>query len=180
MTQRDRPQVLIVDDNPANRMAFEVVLGKDYKVTLAESGYQAHELAQREEFAVILLDVRMPMMDGFETAIKLRRLPRTAHTAIIFTSAVDKSESHIKQGFSAGATDYLFSPVDPELLSFKVATYSKLYQRNETLRRQIEELKQVVHSLHAESQKTGTLETRILQLEGVIEELKRQSLEASI
>jgi CheY-like chemotaxis protein len=173
--QHDKPRVLIVDDHPANRLAFQVVLEKDYDVHVVESGRQAIELAQREEFAVILLDVRMPVMDGFETATKLRRLGRTTYTSIIFTSAIDKTQEHINQGFDVGATDYLFTPVDTEFLKFKVATYAQIFVRNQALRLQIAYLNEVVRALRAEAKTFAGADTRIRQLEEVIQELKRQT-----
>ncbi|HEX7899620.1 MAG TPA: response regulator [Planctomycetota bacterium] len=166
-----KQRVLIVDDNPANRLAFEVVLEKDFDVRLAESGLQAIELAQREEFAVILLDVRMPDMDGFETATRLRRLEGTKHTSIIFTSAVEQSQAHVYRGFSVGATDYLFSPVEPEVLKFKVSVYAEFYARDEALRAQIAQLNDVVSALRASARPA---DTRIRRLEGVIAEMKLQ------
>src|SRR6185436_2524289 len=85
-----KPRVLVVDDRDANRYAFETVLEKEFSVTLAASGKQALELCRREEFAVIVLDVRMPEMDGFETAEALRRNEKTRVTPIIFTSAYEQ------------------------------------------------------------------------------------------
>src|SRR5688500_17277247 len=119
--QPTKPRILIVDDHPANRLAYETVLEGGYTIFLAESGPQALELTRRVEFAVILLDVRMPEMDGYETAVQLRRRDTTRHTPIVFTSAIDQSLSHVNRGFGVGATDYIFSPVDPEFLKFKVA-----------------------------------------------------------
>lgn len=178
--QPRRPRVLIVDDHPANRMAYESILERDYSVYLADSGAQALELAEREEFAVILLDVRMPMMDGFETAVALRRREKTRYTPIIFTSAIDKTLNHVSQGFTVGATDYLFSPVDPEFLRFKVSTYAQMFLRNESLRLQIVQLNELLDSLRAELERSAPVESglkaRIRQLERVIDELKRQAI----
>lgn len=171
---------MIVDDHPANRMAYEAVLEGDYTVYTANSGAEALELARRMEFSVILIDVRMPMMDGFETATRLRRIENTRHTPFVFTSAVDKSLAHVSQGFNAGATDYLFSPVDPDFLKYKVAVYAQMYLRNEALRLQIQELNDLLRSLRSEFDKTvpveSSLKARIRQLENVIEELNRQAI----
>lgn len=173
--QHAKPRVLVVDDHPANRLAFEVVLEKDYDVHVVESGRQALDLANSEEFAVILLDVRMPLMDGFETATRLRQLPLARDTVIIFTSAIEKSQAHVYQGFNAGATDYLFSPIEPELLKFKVGIYAHMHARNHALRFQIAQLNDVVSALRAETKTVeGSSAARIRQLEEVIEELKQQ------
>lgn len=142
-----KPRVLIVDDNPANRMAFESILDKTYAVVLAENGHQALELAGRESFAVILLDVRMPGIDGFETAARLRKVPASLYTPIIFTSAYDHTAEQIKKGFVAGATDFVFSPVDDEILAFKVSTYVALHLRYETTKAQLTQLRTLVQAL---------------------------------
>src|SRR5690242_15235878 len=118
-----KPRVLIVDDHPANRRAFESLLESDYSVAVAATGYQALALTLRDDYAVILLDVKMPGMDGFEVAELLRRRERTKYTPIVFISAFDQTVLQLKKGFVAGATDFVFSPVDEDLLKYKVATY---------------------------------------------------------
>jgi CheY-like chemotaxis protein len=173
-----KPRILIVDDHPANRMAFESVLEKDYAVTLAENGPRALELSRHGEFAVILLDVRMPGMDGFETAEALRKHWATRHTPILFTSAYDQHLGQIKKGFVAGATDFLFSPVDGELLLFKVSTYAALYLRAEEARLQVRRLRKMVESLLADAERPGvpeeTLRRRIHELDDALDVLQRQ------
>jgi len=117
----DRPSVLIVDDTPANLLAFSSVLeGEAYSIHTAKSGPEALKLILRKEFAVILLDVRMPGMDGIETATFMRA-GRARYTPIIFVSAHDNTPHQVERGYLAGAIDYLFSPVDPDLLKRKVA-----------------------------------------------------------
>src|SRR5262245_35215796 len=106
--QPSKPRVLVVDDNEANRAAFESVLERDYTVRLASTGERALQLALTEEFAVILLDVRMPGMDGFETAELLRKRESTRHTPIIFLSAYDQTILQAKRAYVAGATDFIF------------------------------------------------------------------------
>jgi len=176
--QLDKPRILVVDDNAANRMAFESVLEKDYTVTLAEGGRRALELVNREEFAVILLDVRMPGMDGFETAEILRQHESTRHTPIIFTSAYDQQLAQIKRGFVVGATDYLFSPVDGDLLKFKVSTYVAMYLRYQAVKLQMQQLQRFVRSLLDEVDKPGSseesLKDKIRELEGALDDLQRQ------
>ncbi len=148
--QPANPRVLVVDDRPANRLAFKTLLDSLYTVVLAENGHEALKRALEEEFAVILLDVRMPGMDGFETAELLRKRESMRYTPIVFMSAYDKNDLQAKKGYVAGATDYLFSPVDPDLLKFKVATYAQMYLRNEDLRFQIHELQESVRALKFE------------------------------
>lgn len=110
------PPVLIVDDDPANRLVLEA----DDDVVQARSGREALDHAAGMDFAVLLLDVRMPILDGYETAAELRRLERTRLPPILFASAHDQTPSHVPRGFSAGATDVLFAPLEPEVLRFKV------------------------------------------------------------
>jgi CheY-like chemotaxis protein len=178
--QPSKPRILIVDDNPTNRYAFQSVLEDDYTVYIAGSGRRALELALLEEFAVILLDVRMPEMDGFETAERLRLQEKVRFTPIIFTSAYDKTMGQLTRGYVAGATDFLFSPVDADLLKLKVATYAQMYLRSEALRLQILHLNSTLHGLQAELARRMPVEkglmSRIRELEEVILELNRQTV----
>ena len=176
--QPNKPRVLIVDDNRSNRIAFQSILEDDYSVRSAAGGHEALDLASKEEFAVILLDVRMPVMDGFDTAEALRALSRTWHTPIIFMSAYDQSLTQIKRGYVAGATDFISSPVDEDLLKFKVGAYVQLFLRNEALRLQVELLNTALRSLHAEFNRRNptedVLKSRIKELESLVDELQRQ------
>jgi CheY-like chemotaxis protein len=176
--QPAKPRVLIVDDNPANRRAFEILLEEKYTLEVAASGHQALELTLKEDFAVVLLDVRMPGMDGFEVAEFLRRRERTRHTPIIFISAFDQTVLQLKKGYVAGATDFIFSPVDEDLLKLKVATYVEIYLRNEALRLRILELETTLGSLHAEFRRLdpsrAILEQRIKTLELTLATLKHE------
>jgi len=153
--QPAKPRVMIVDDHPANRRAFETLLENEYTVALAASGYQALELTLRDDYAVILLDVKMPAMDGFEVAELLRKRERTRHTPIVFISAYDQTVFQMKKGYVVGATDFIFSPVDEELLKFKVATYAKIYLHHEALRLQIRELQATIGAIRDEAPTGG-------------------------
>jgi CheY-like chemotaxis protein len=153
---------LIVDDRAANRTAFQAVLDKDFTVATAESGMQALDLCRRDEFAVIVLDVRMPEMNGFDTAEALRKQESTRTTPIIiFTSAYDQHMTTISQGFLVGATDFLFSPVEPDLLKLKVATYAQFYVRHEALRLQVQQLNDALAKLHTELSRRGLAVTEV-------------------
>ena len=157
-----KPRVLIVDDKASNRTAFQAVLERDFSVTLAESGAEAVVLCRNHEFAVIVLDVRMPGMDGFNTAEALRKRDTTRATPIIiFTSAYDQHMTQIHRAFGAGATDFLFSPVDPDLLRLKVATYAQIYLEHRTLRHQVRQLKVALGDLHAELARRGQAVTEV-------------------
>jgi len=172
--------VLVADDRPANRLAFEVLLDEDYEVVLADSGIQALRLSETRDFAVIILDVRMPLLDGFETAIELRRREKTRATPIVFTSASDNIPVSIFAQHPAGLTDFVQSPVDPDIFKFKVATLAVVHQRNRELRRQIEALSERVRLLQAELTRTvppdRSVEAQIEHLLRLSDEIKRDSL----
>jgi len=176
----EKPHVLIVDDKAANRTAFQAVLEKDFTVIVAESGMEAIELCRNHEFAVIVLDVRMPGMDGFETAEALRKRETTRTTPIIiFTSAYDQHMDQINRAFFSGATDFLFSPVEPDLLKLKVRTYAQFYLRHEALRLQVQQLNDALAGLHAELARRGMAVTeirkRLDKAEQSASEIKRQT-----
>src|ERR1043166_704254 len=178
-SQPMKPRVMVVDDNAANRTAFQSILEGAYTVHLADSGHVALQLSLNHEFALILLDVRMPLMDGFETAALLRARERTRETPIIFLSAYELTVDQIKEAYVAGATDFLPRPVDQELLQFKVAAYVRLYLRNESIRAQLHHLESLVETLQVEANlRVGALEpsfkSKIDQLEGLIGGLHRQ------
>jgi CheY-like chemotaxis protein len=174
-----KPHVLIVDDHAANRVAFGALLQDDYTVSLAASGKEALEVAGRQDFAVILLDVRMPVMDGFETAAQLRQR-EARYTPIVFISAYDQNDLHLKRGYVAGATDFIFSPVDEDLLKFKVATYVQIFLRHESLLIRVQQLTNLIHLLQVEVSKRGpsedALKGRIHELELAVEDLRTQLL----
>jgi len=134
--------ILLVDDLPENLLAVEAMLeNPDYQLVKAHSGREALKcLLQDKEFAVILLDVKMAGMDGFETATILRQRDKTRHTPIIFLTAHGREHEKVLQGYSAGAVDYLFKPPEPAILRAKVAVFVELYKKTRELRRQAEEL----------------------------------------
>jgi two-component system sensor histidine kinase/response regulator len=133
----DRVNILLVDDQPANLVALEAMLqGLGQNLIKAESGREALKWLLTHEFAVILLDVKMPEMDGFETATLIRERDKSRHTPILFLTAADKSQSHAVRGYAVGAVDYLVKPVVPEFVRSKVAVFVELAKKSELLRRQ--------------------------------------------
>jgi CheY-like chemotaxis protein len=129
--------VLVVDDNLANRMAFKTLLEPlGYSVFLASSGNEALTFATRHRFAVILLDVRMPILDGIETALLLKKKPFNRNAPIIFVSAHTGTSEQVSQISLEGLIGYIHSPVDSELLVWKVKSYVEHYLKNEELRLQ--------------------------------------------
>jgi signal transduction histidine kinase len=123
-----RPRVLLVDDDERNLLALSEVLEPIASVVTATSGRTALRELLKDEFAVILLDVFMPEMDGYETAQLIRQRAQTARIPIIFLSAVNKETEHLMRGYAMGAVDYVFKPVDPVVLKSKVAVFVDLFE----------------------------------------------------
>jgi two-component system sensor histidine kinase/response regulator len=130
--------ILLVDDRPENLLALQAVLERpEYNLVKATSGPEALRcLLQEEEFAVIVLDVRMEGMDGFQTAALLRERDKTRHTPIIFLTAQVRDTTQVLEGYSLGAVDYLFKPPEPAILRAKVAVFVELFKQRQELRRQ--------------------------------------------
>jgi PAS domain S-box-containing protein len=127
--------ILLVDDDPRTLMAMEALLaGPGRMIVNAQSGHEALRRLLRRDFALILLDVRMPDMDGFETAALIRQRERSRYTPIIFLSAIDTLETDVLKGASSGAVDYLFKPVVPDVLKSKVSVFVDLFHMNERLK----------------------------------------------
>src|SRR5688500_14807191 len=135
--------ILLVDDRPENLVALQSVLEDlNQNLVKAESGREALRRLLEDEYAVILLDVQMPGMDGFETASLIRARAKNQHTPIVFLTAINKSDTHVTRGYSVGAVDYVFKPFDPEVLRAKVAAFVELARKTGELRREIEQRKQ--------------------------------------
>lgn len=132
----DRVAILVVDDVPANLLAMTALtdaLGAE--VVCASSGLEALRLILDRDFAVVLLDVAMPSMDGFETARLIRQRPRSRHLPIIFVTAHGHDEAWVREAYRLGAVDFLSKPVIPEMLRAKVAVFVELYERSQELAR---------------------------------------------
>ena len=124
--------VLLVDDRPANLLALEAVLEPlDLRIVKASSGREALRFLLEQPCALILLDVQMPDLDGFETAALIRKRERTRNTPIIFVTAVHREEQHIVRGYAGGALDYVLKPFDPEVMRCKVRALVGLNLENE-------------------------------------------------
>jgi signal transduction histidine kinase len=120
--------ILLVDDVPANLMALGAVLeNPDYNLVTASSGEEALRCILKDEFALILMDVQMPEMDGFETASIIKKREQSRYIPIIFVTATSKEDSAVCKGYDAGAIDYLFKPVDAHILRSKVEVFVELY-----------------------------------------------------
>src|SRR6266508_3468322 len=135
--------ILLVDDRPENLLALEGILEPLQQTLLyAQSGEDALRQLLLHDVALILLDVQMPELDGFETAALIKQRERTRHIPIIFVTAISKDEQQVFRGYSAGAVDYVFKPFSPEVLRSKVSVFIELYDKTEQLRRQAELLKE--------------------------------------
>lgn len=145
-----KPSILAVDDTPANLIALEAVLDRDFELITAGSARAAFEvLERRSDIAVILMDVQMPIMDGYEAAAHIKTLPGCADIPIVFITAVYHEDPHVKRGYQAGGIDYFTKPFDPELLRLKVAIYSSFRERAAVLQereRQIRETEALVQA----------------------------------
>ena len=144
----ERPTVLIVDDNADKLTALEsILLMLDVDIVKAQSGREALRRLLERDFAVVLLDVRMPGMDGFETAALIRDRERSANTPIIFITAFTE-EMHVAKGYSLRAVDYIMAPVVPEVLRTKVSVLVELFRASAEVRRQAERLRRRTEQLH--------------------------------
>ena len=133
----ERANILLVDDRADKLLALETVLASlGQNLVLARSGTEALRLLLQNEFALIVLDVSMPDMDGFETAALIRQRPRCELVPIIFVSAVNYSDTHLSRGYSLGAVDYILAPIVPEILRAKVSFFIELHKKNQLLQRQ--------------------------------------------
>jgi CheY-like chemotaxis protein len=136
----DDVNILLVDDQPNNLLALDAMLSDMGSLVKADSGRKALKNLLDHDFAVILLDVQMPELDGFETANLIREREKSRDTPIIFLTALSRSETNIYKGYSLGAVDYLFKPFNPEILRSKVSVFVELFRKNQALRRQAHEL----------------------------------------
>ena len=158
MQVEDKANILVVDDNPAKRLGLVSVLeGLNLNIVTAESGLDALRLLLSHEYAVILMDVQMPIMDGFETAALIRSRKQSEMTPIIFVTAYARGETDMLQGYSQGAVDYVYAPIIPTILRAKVSVFVDLFQRTQALKRHKEHLEQQTAALTAQSAENAHL-----------------------
>ena len=130
-----KPKILIVDDEPNNHRVYERILEPlNLDIVKALSGQKALEVAHRQDYFLILMDVQMPNMDGFETASIIHDHPKTSHIPIIFITARQKDEIFETKGYQTGAVDYLIKPVNDDILKSKVAVFLQLYEYQQQLK----------------------------------------------
>src|SRR5581483_9518546 len=143
-SETQKINILMVDDNPNNLLALETILkAPDRNLVRASSGEEALRYLLDNDAAVILLDVHMPKIDGFETAELIRGRERTQHIPIIFLTAYnDAGSAYLTRGYSVGAVDYIIKPIDPHILRSKVAVFTELFRKTELLKEQTELLRE--------------------------------------
>src|ERR1700736_2516016 len=138
----DRANILLVDDRPDKLMALEAILANPVQnLILARSGIEALRILLQQNFALIVLDVSMPGLDGFETASLIRQRRNSELTPIIFISAVNYDDIHLSRGYSLGAVDYILAPIVPEILRAKVSVFVQLFKVTEQVKKQAEHLR---------------------------------------
>ncbi len=166
-----KANILIVDDRPQNLLAMaEMLAPLNENIVRAKSGAEALRCLLRQDVAIILLDVQMPDMDGYELAALLRTRERSSHTPIIFITAFDRDDQEISRGYALGAVDYVFKPIDPVILRTKVSVFVELFKKTEAVREQAKHERRLqLENLRANSEK--------LQAERALRQIEeRQSL----
>ncbi|MCA9557061.1 MAG: response regulator [Myxococcales bacterium] len=164
-------RVLVVDDRPRNLDTMVALLSEPGREVVTACGGQAALRALlRDDFAVVLLDVHMPDIDGMEVARLMRSNKRTARTPIIFVTGSARAQEQVFEGYESGAVDYLIKPVDNHVLRSKVAVYEQLHRQNEQLHRQRAALERSVHELSSASEALRASEAAQRTLNEVLEE----------
>jgi PAS domain S-box-containing protein len=172
----DQVDILLVDDRPENLLALEAILEPlGQRVVRATSGEDALRQLLEREFAVILLDVQMPGMNGFETARLIKSRERTRYVPIIFLTAISKEDTYVFTGYSVGAVDYIFKPFQPEILRSKVQVFVDLQLQ----RRRIAEQEQRIHEIERQELELRHMR-ELLQSEARFSEIVRTAMDAIV
>jgi len=191
--QQETPiKILVVDDREDNLFSIETILERDnYQIIKAQSGKAALKiLLTQHDFTLILMDVQMPDMSGLETANLIYQREKLKHIPIIFITAHNHNDEHVFEGYKLGAVDYIYKPINPELLRFKVGVFAEMYQKNHQLMMHEKQLKQMNANLEKEveerkisEEKVRLLNQQLLEnntnLKATIEELDRFAYVAS-
>jgi response regulator RpfG family c-di-GMP phosphodiesterase len=178
----EKANILLVDDREENLVALEAILSSlDQNMIRARSGEEALRALLTNEFAVILLDIVMPGMDGFEIARAIKRRRKTREVPIIFLTAADADPDYAFRGYAAGAVDYISKPFDPWVLRTKVSVFVELYRKNQQLREQSELLRTQFAAAPSE-ELAAELQRRVAAVEeqlGTLAPLAAQDQEAA-
>lgn len=149
-------KVLLVDDQPANLVSLEAILeAEDRELIKANSGPEGLKVLLREDVSLVLLDVQMPGMDGFEMAELMRQRKDTQSIPIIFVTAISKEKQYVFKGYQVGAVDYLFKPLDPVILQSKVNFFLQLDRQRRELQQKLKQA-QAHRAAYEEAKKKGT------------------------
>jgi CheY-like chemotaxis protein len=168
----ERAKILLVDDRPENLLALEAILSAlDQELVRANSGEEALRALLKDEFALILLDARMPGMDGFETAARIKGRNRTKNVPIIFLTAVDTDKNNTFRGYAAGAADYIAKPFDPWVLRAKVQVFVDLWVAGRRLATQAAFLRRQIGGGQDAVDVLGELRERVAEVEEAVEVL---------
>ena len=181
MMTGEKTKILMVDDEPKNLLALEAVLDSlGLDLVKAHSGNEALRCLIKDDFAVILLDVQMPDMDGFECAALIRAREKSRYSPIVFMTALGKTEAEMFRGYEAGAVDYLLKPFSPEVLRHKVSVLVELFQKTAEIKRLNKELQSANAGLEKRvSERTSALEQRSTDLSRSNQELAQFAAVAS-
>lgn len=179
MPPEPKANILLVDDNPKNLLALSAILDSmGENLVKANSGEEALRCLLNQDFAVILLDVQMPGMDGFETALLIRQRERSRHTPIIFITALHRDVTHVERGYFLGAVDYLLKPFAPEILKSKVAVFVSLFKKTQEVKQQADLLeaanKKLEHEIILRQQVEASLRCERDELKIKVQELTNQ------
>jgi signal transduction histidine kinase/DNA-binding response OmpR family regulator len=163
--RRGPVKILLVDDNPDNLIALEAILaGPDYDLVMARSGQEALRLLLKDEYAVVLLDVVMPGMDGFEVAGLIREREATSHLPIVFLTALATDVHHIYRGYAVGAVDYLQKPLDANMVRAKVLTFVELHRKNRQIQEHAQQLRELERTQYQLREAQLLREQELMQL----------------
>mgnify|MGYP003670166019 FL=1 len=163
----DRPRVLIVDDEPANLKVMREVLGNQYRMSFAKSGDAALALLEKELPKLILLDIMMPDMNGFEVCQIVKRNPKTSHIPIIFVTALgDESDEY--KGFELGAVDYITKPISPAIVRARVNTHLSLVQAEQLKQAHVDLVERLGRAAEYKDTDTGEHIVRMSQYSKVL------------
>lgn len=182
----DRASILLVDDMEDNLVALEAVLGSlNEPLVRARSGEEAMKALLRQKFAVVLLDVRMPGMDGFETASNIKRLDQTKDVPIIFLTGTEADSGYAFRGYATGAADFLTKPFDPWVLRAKVNVFLELHRKNRQLERmlaqeqeQLGQMSKRLSAIESELDRSGPsdipeVRVQLTRVEEILRDLRR-------
>ena len=163
---KEEVKILVVDDREDNLLSIETILEKDgYKIVKASSGRGALKVLLHEhDFTLILMDVQMPDMNGFETASLIYQRQKLRHIPVIFITAHDYQEENVFKGYETGGVDYIYKPINPELLRYKVSVFAELYRKNHQLLQQEKILKAVNKDLQREVEERKVIQERMILL----------------